>query len=187
MKTIYLVRHAEPNFENHDDKSRELSFNGLIDRNNVTKYFENIEIEGIYTSPYKRAVDTIKPCSENKNLNIILVDDFRERAVGRWLENFDEFAQKQWSDFNYKIENGENLNEVQVRNIRALSDITNKKAVIVSGHGTAISTIINFYFKKFGYDDFKKLKMPFIVKLKLDNDLKFIEYELIDIKTNSSL
>ena len=129
MKVIYFVRHAEPNFDNHDDKNRELSFKGLIDRNNVTKYFENIEIDKIYSSPFKRAIDTIKPCSEIKNLNINIIDDFRERSVGKWIENFDEYAQKQWDDFNYKLDGGENLNEVQVRNINALSDIIKNKNI----------------------------------------------------------
>ena len=29
MTTVYFVRHAEPNYDNHDDMSRELSKKGL--------------------------------------------------------------------------------------------------------------------------------------------------------------
>ena len=182
MKVVYLVRHAQANFENRDDMSRELSQNGLKDRNKITDYFVNISIDEIYSSPYKRAIDTIKPCSKNKNLIINLVDDFRERVVGEWVDDFDEFAQKQWNDFSYKIDGGENLSEVQVRNINALTEIIkNKDTIIISGHGTSISTILNFYDSKFTYANFKKLKMPSIAKLDFDDNLKLIGYNLIDI------
>ena len=38
MTTIYFVRHAEPNYENHNDMLRELSSKGLMDRELVTNY-----------------------------------------------------------------------------------------------------------------------------------------------------
>ena len=39
MTTIYFVRHAEPNYNNHDDILRELSEKGLKDRELVTDFF----------------------------------------------------------------------------------------------------------------------------------------------------
>lgn len=38
MTTVYFVRHAEPNYGNHDDMSRELSCKGLKDRELVTEF-----------------------------------------------------------------------------------------------------------------------------------------------------
>ena len=32
MTNLYFVRHATPNYDNHDDMSRELTQQGLIDR-----------------------------------------------------------------------------------------------------------------------------------------------------------
>ena len=37
MTKIYFVRHAEPDYSNHDDRTRELSRQGLIDRELVTE------------------------------------------------------------------------------------------------------------------------------------------------------
>lgn len=39
MTTVYFVRHAEPNFQNHDDLTRELSARGLKDSTTIN-YFE---------------------------------------------------------------------------------------------------------------------------------------------------
>ncbi len=68
MTTIYFIRHAEPDYNNHDD--------------------------------------------------------FRERKIDNvWIEDFNGFCKQQWSDFNYKLTDGESLNEVQIRNIRALEEV----------------------------------------------------------------
>ena len=46
MKTIvYFVRHAQPNYENHDDMLRELSAKGLQDRKLVTDFLKDKEID----------------------------------------------------------------------------------------------------------------------------------------------
>lgn len=60
MTHIYFVRHAEPNFNNHDDKSRELSEKGMADRRLVTDFMEDKAIDAVLSSPFKRAVDTVK-------------------------------------------------------------------------------------------------------------------------------
>ena len=39
ITTIYFVRHAQPEYENHDDMSRPLSDKGQIDKKRVTDFF----------------------------------------------------------------------------------------------------------------------------------------------------
>ncbi len=170
MTIVYFVRHAEPNYKNHDDQSRELSEKGLRDTKLVTEYLKDKDINIIMSSPYKRAIDTIKPFAESRGLSIQLLDDFRERKVGSvWIENFDAFCKRQWDDFSYKLTDGETLSEVQTRNIAALRNVLSKykdKNIVIGSHGTALSTIINFYDHSFGYNDFMEIKsvMPWIVK-----------------------
>ena len=79
MTTIYFVRHAQPNYENHDDLSRELTRQGLRDRMKVVEALKNIEIHAVVSSPYKRAVDTVAPLAESRGLAIRTDADFRER------------------------------------------------------------------------------------------------------------
>lgn len=70
MTTVYFVRHAEPNYDNHDDSSRELSNKGLKGRKLVTKFLLDKHIDVIVSSPYKRAIDTIADFAETSNLKI---------------------------------------------------------------------------------------------------------------------
>lgn len=41
MTNVYFVRHAHPNYENHDDLTRELTEKGLQDRKLVTELMKN--------------------------------------------------------------------------------------------------------------------------------------------------
>lgn len=188
MTKVYFVRHCEPNYNNRDDVSRELTAKGMADRELVTQFLSDKNITVVLSSPYKRAVDTVAHFAESKDLNIEIVDDFRERRVDSvWIEDFVAFSKAQWDDFDYKLSDGESLNEVQVRNISALKKMLEKykdKNIAIGTHGTALSTIINYFDNTFGYEDFEKIRtiMPWIVEMTFQNEnCIFIKY--IDIAT----
>lgn len=175
MNKIYLVRHCEPCTRNYDDTERKLTEKGYKDTEKIKEFFNGKNVDLIFSSPYKRAVDTIKPFAEKANREIVEVCDFRERKIGEVIENFDEFSKRQWEDFDFKLDNGDSLREVQDRNIRALKEVLSKncnKNIVISGHGTAISTIVNFYDSEFNFEKFYELKdvMPFVVEMEFDGE-----------------
>lgn len=187
MTNVYFVRHATPNYDNHDDLARELNAQGLKDRKRVTSFLSDKDIDVIFSSPYKRAVDTIKEFADAKNMQIKLINDFRERKVGNaWIDNFDSFCKKQWENFDFKLPDGESLGEVQKRNINALNEILKTyagKNIVIGSHGTALSTIINYYDCSFGCSEFYLIKdlMPLIVKLVFDKDrcIEIIKFNIM--------
>ena len=131
MTRVYYVRHAQPNYNNHDDRTRELSEKGLSDRKKVTAFLQDKEITVAVSSPFKRAFDTIKDFADSVGLEIEVLEDFRERKIDSiWIEDFTAFSQKQWSDFSYKLSDGECLQEVQDRNITALKNLIDGKRII---------------------------------------------------------
>ena len=183
MTTVYFVRHAAPNYDNHNDALRELSAKGLNDRTLVTAFLTDKHIDAVFSSPFKRAIDTVHDFADKNGFDITIIDDFKERRVDSvWIDDFDAFAKKQWNDFTYKLSDGECLQEVQERNIKALDNLLEShqnKNIIIGSHGTAISTVINFYDKSFGYDAFNRIRflMPWIIKL------TFNEKALVSIET----
>lgn len=189
ITTVYFVRHAEPNYENHDDMMRELSEKGLKDRKLVTEFLMDKEIQVVLSSPYKRAIDTVRDFAEKMAIDIATIDEFRERRVdSQWIEDFNSFCKKQWEDFEYKLSDGECLREVQNRNILALEKVIDKykgKNIVVGSHGTALSTIINYYDEEFGYSEFNAIRqlMPWIVEFTFDEKscVKIRKYDLFKI------
>lgn len=186
MTTVYFVRHAEPNYGNHNDRLRELSEKGMEDRKRVTSFLADKRIDAVLSSPYKRAVDTVSHFAESRKLPVRIVEDFRERKVDSgWIEDFDGFCKRQWADFSYRLTDGETLAQVQSRNVSALAETLREyagKNIVVGSHGTALSTILHFYDPSFGYEDFLAIKsiMPWIVKFTFDGD-RLLEMEKIDL------
>ena len=189
MTTVYFVRHAEPNYNNHDDRQRELSAKGMEDRKRVSAYLADKGIDAVLSSPYKRAVDTVRYFAESRKLPIRVVEDFRERKVDSgWIEDFDGFCKRQWADFSYRLTDGETLAQVQARNVTALAEVLREyagKNIVIGSHGTALSTVIHFYDPSFGYEDFLAIKslMPWIVKFSFEGD-RLLGMEEIDLFCN---
>lgn len=169
MTHVYFVRHAQPDYGNHDDASRELSPKGLADRALVADCLRDKGVDAVLSSPYRRAVDTVSPLAEELGLDIETVEDFRERKVDSvWIEDFHAFSQRQWADFGYKLSDGESLGEAQARNLRALDMVLERfegRTVVVGSHGTALSTIIRHFRPEFGFAEFERIRsvMPWIV------------------------
>ena len=93
MTTIYFVRHAKPDYQNHNDRLRELTEKGLEDSRSVTAFLSDKKIDLILSSPYRRAIDTIKDFADKNEMPIFIVDDFREiRNFMPWILQFDFFA-----------------------------------------------------------------------------------------------
>lgn len=182
MTNVYFVRHAEPNYDNHDDMTRELSAKGLKDRTLVTEFLLDKQIDAVLSSPFKRAIDTVREFAEQQGMEIEIIADFRERRIDNcWIEDFKGFCKKQWEDFSYKLSDGECLREVQTRNIAALKDLLKRyagKNVVVGSHGTALSTLINYYDKSFGHAQFEEIRglMPWIVQFCFEGE------ECVDIR-----
>lgn len=187
MTTVYFIRHAEPNYRNHDDAARELSPRGLADRELVTDFLLDKHIDVVLSSPYRRAVETVRHFADTARLPVIHIADFREREVaGEWIDDFNSFCRQQWADFDYALPGGECLREVQTRCVSALRQVLKDYAgqrVVIGGHGTAISTILNHYDPSFGYEGFESIRrlMPWIVRLDFDND-SFLGMETFQLK-----
>ena len=171
MTTVFFVRHAQPNYNNHDDLTRELTEKGLADRMKVVDVLQETTVDAVLSSPYQRAVDTVQPLADLRALTVETDADFRERKVGDgWLEDFTSFAKRQWSDFDFALECGESLRQVQARNLVALTRVLERYAdqtVVIGTHGTALSTLVEYFSPGFGYEGFDRIRgvMPWMVRM----------------------
>ena len=172
---IYFIRHAETIYRAEDeDFNRPLSQKGLEDAKGLINNFKDIQIDMIYSSPYLRAIDTIRPLAVDQDLDIALINNLKERKVAdHYIDDFFEFATNQWNDFEYSLTGGESLKEVQKRGIQALQKIVNNHQegnIIVAGHGTWLGVMLNHFDKFYDYEFWKTIKMPDIFLFKYENN-----------------
>ena len=70
--TFYLIRHAEKVRINKSDKDPKLNERGIVRALNWKEYFIDKDISKIYSTNYKRTLETVKPIQEAIGLNTIL-------------------------------------------------------------------------------------------------------------------
>ena len=64
----------------------------------------------VFSSPYKRAVDTVRHFADSYDYPIVLVDGFRERKIDScWIEDYTKYSKMQWGDFDYKLTDGDRI------------------------------------------------------------------------------
>ena len=174
MTHIYFVRHAQPQHGWADDRTRPLTDEGREDAKAVLAFLKDKPIDAFYCSPYLRSLDTIRETAAFFGREIVTDERLREREHGEG-SNVPGMFEKRWADRAYHEEGGESIAMVQSRNMQAVRRILHEcegKTVVVGTHGTALSTILNFYDSSFGCEDFLRIIdwMPYIIELTFDGE-----------------
>lgn len=173
---IYFVRHAQPDSQWEDDRTRPLTDEGKQDAQIVLEFLRDKEIDVFYSSPYKRSYDTIAATAAFYGKEIITDERLRERKCGVEGNMFSNgLLKKRWENNDFHEEGGESINMVRKRNMEALEDILAENAdkrIVIGTHGTALSSILSFYNAGFGLEDFLRIVdwMPYVVELTFDGD-----------------
>lgn len=176
MTTVYFVRHAASDHAAQDERTRPLTPQGRESCAQVCAVLRGRGITRVFSSPYRRAVDTVAPFAREAGLAVETVEEFRERRVDSvWVEDFMGFCRRQWADFDYALSGGETLAQVQRRNVAALHALLRRcagESIVIGTHGTALSTVLNHYDSRFDFTHFCALLplMPCIVRLRFEGE-----------------
>ena len=170
---VYLVRHAQSDFSVREEMIRPLTPEGWESRPKVTECLWNEGIEAIYSSPYKRALDTISDFAGKKQLPVVECSGLGERGAGTGWVTVEEFwyrEEKSWHDPAFVFEGEESIGEVRARICPAFDQILSEnigRKIAVAGHGTAFSVLLNSLDPTFDFEDYRRLcpRNPWIIKL----------------------
>lgn len=174
MTKVFFVRHAQPEHNWEDDRTRPLTREGKADSKIVLDFLKDKKIDAFYCSPYKRSMDTISDTADFFGMEIITDERLREREKGAEGNQYGMF-EKRWNNHDYHEEGGESINMVQERNVAALMEILrdNKdKTIVIGTHGTALCSVLNYYNPEFGCKDFLRIIdwMPYVIELDFEGD-----------------
>ena len=154
---IFLVRHAESTWNRlrkiQGQKDPDLSDYGRKEAMLLRRRLRDLETEGIYSSPLRRAYETAR-IAVGKGKRIEIVPDLREIDLGEWegktlarirKEYGDSFDRWAVAPTEVRIPGGEDFISFDKRVRRAMASIErNHKQgiVLVFSHGGVISTYI---------------------------------------------
>ncbi len=207
MKYIYLIRHSSPfvEIENYNDyknvlwdeynKNMILSVEGEEKAKKLCDIKELKNIKNIYSSNSFRAIGTAKYLSELNNTKIKLDDRINERNLGvKYINDLpDDYTKHSFNDKNFKVYDGETLNDVDSRFNDFIKDILkeNDKTILVI-HGIILLSFLQNNCE-FEYNENKILvkynneviidgnpKSPGVYKIVYNDDNKIIQISNIN-------
>ncbi|WP_054939191.1 histidine phosphatase family protein [Paenibacillus ihuae] len=174
MRTIiYFIRHAESLYAEGQERSRGLSERGMGDAFRVQTLLQNESVDGFVSSPYERAVQTIKPLAEAMCKEIIIVEDLRERTIGDIGGlSFPAAKQRVYQDFHLAFADGESSAAAQTRGVQALERLLEEYAgmtLALGTHGDIMTLMLNHFDpQQFTYEFWKSTSMPDIYKAEFE-------------------
>lgn len=206
MKYIYLIRHSGPFVEinNYGDyenvpwdeynKNMILSVKGEMKASELTTVEELKGIKNIYSSNSARAIETAKYLSGQNDTKIRLDERINERVFGiNYLRELPkDFTKHSFNDKDFKIGNGESLNEMDKRFNSFIDEVLCKhdKSIIVI-HGIMLLSFLqnncdfrmtdNKIFIKYNGKDIVnvKPKNPSVYRITYNDEGKIIDIDNI--------
>ncbi len=147
----------------------------------LTKYKVLDDIEVVYSSEYFCAMNTAKYIAESKALDIVIDARLNERVVGELGCNEYRFLKgMQEHDFDYKLQNGESINDVRARMTEFLYDvlISPEKNVLIVTHNIALLSLM-LKFCNQGFNLYDRLILDYNEEVIFDG--VFHEMDLIEV------
>lgn len=202
---IYIARHSRPfrsllgkyeasETEQLRNEKNPLSVEGENRAYQLGKMEVLKDVEILYSSHYVRAMATAKYIAEN-NIKLNVDERFGERKFGvnSMAELPKSFYEDQFKDWNYKLPNGESLNEVSKRmkaGILDLINLANGKTAMVVAHGTSLTAMLSNWCKILFNEKTKLAEIYFNNELIFAGnweapelfELEFVDNDLINIK-----
>jgi 2,3-bisphosphoglycerate-dependent phosphoglycerate mutase len=176
--TILLVRHAAPippGTPGVEDNDRPLASKGLQDAERLADWRGAVRIDKIYSSPYRRAFQTLEPLAKRRGLTIETVPDLRERHFmipGTPDHEWKPQLERSWRDFDYAPPGGE-TGRIAGRIINVLEHLRSRHSsgtVIAGSHGNLIALALNAIDSRLSFEFWAAMPMPAVYELRWTED-----------------
>lgn len=163
MKNIYFIRHCSAKGQYKDSP---LTNKGVRQSYALANFFheQRIPIDRMISSPYLRAVDSIRPFAQTKKINIDLDERLQERVLSSEpLDDWYEILEHTFHDMDYKLPGGESSHEATNRALVVMKEIIadeDHSHILIATHGNLLTLILRHYDEKFGFDDWRRMQNP---------------------------
>ena len=163
--TILLIRHCASLGQG---ETAGISPSGAVAADALAKRLLSLELDAIYSSPYRRALATIEPFATRASMTVAIDERLKERVLADedrddWLTQIE----RSFEDGEHCLKGGESMNATRDRGLAALADIAqggHRRPVAVS-HGALISAVLRACDRSFGFEHWRSLRNPDLFEL----------------------
>lgn len=178
LKNIYLVRHCSASGQHKDSP---LTNHGIRQAYLLADFFQDQEIpvDRIISSPYLRAIESIKPYAQKYDLEIEIDYRLNERILSTVpLDDWIDILEHSFKDTDFKLSGGESSNDAVHRVLEVLEEIYSDEDhnhIIIITHGNLLALLLNYYNQNFGFDGWRELQNPDLFLMNYRNGVQSIK------------
>ncbi|SDC00134.1 histidine phosphatase family protein [Shouchella lonarensis] len=163
---IYLLRHCQASGQ---EANAPLTNKGYKQATALQHALRDIHIDSIVASPYRRALDSIAPVAQSKD--IAVKEDRRlveRRLSSNPIEDWREKLKATFHDFTLSYPGGESSEQAQIRAMSVLTDIQTEKrdCTLLVTHGNLLTLILHAFNNNYGYDVWREMETPDLYHIK---------------------
>jgi 2,3-bisphosphoglycerate-dependent phosphoglycerate mutase len=165
LKKMYIVRHCEAKGQPSESP---LTEKGWIQAENLVEFFNDTKIDRIIASPFLRAIQTVQPLSEGRDIKIEIDDRLSERVLSsKNLPDWYEKLQETFTDLNLQFEGGESSQEAMNRIVRVVEEVihSGSEDTVIVSHGNIIALLLKHYNRDFDFECWKNLSNPDVFQI----------------------
>ncbi len=172
--TILLIRHAESappkdGVGAERERNRPLTERGIRDAEVLAETLAAIKPDRVYSSPYRRSIQTVAPIAARNSMEVELIEDLRERLLSpAALPDFRDHLRRCWLDFDYAPLGGESSAIAQAR-VRSVFDDLRRRhregLLVVGSHGNLISLALHAIEPTVNYDFWNAIPTPAVYRI----------------------
>jgi 2,3-bisphosphoglycerate-dependent phosphoglycerate mutase len=157
---IFAVRHCKAEGQ---ERTAALTTEGMEQAQKLVPFLDQFEFDAVFSSPFKRALDTIKPYAAYKSCHILTDERLTERILS--AENHPDWLsmlERTYKDEHLKYPGGESSFEAKerIRTFLADAEANSYSNLLVVTHGNLLSLLINMFDSSFGFGEWKLLSNP---------------------------
>ena len=187
MTRLILVRHArsapDPALPERDWP---LSEEGRRQAEALAPVLAELGVDALASSPFVRAVDTLRPYAEAAGLPIAVDEDLRERALGGWLSDVAEVedaVRRMHADLDFKLEGGETGRACLARFEAALARVAAARpgrTIAVGSHGGVIGHLLARHDRGLGGEFWRRIRNPHLFVFDLEPEVRWLDERTLD-------
>jgi 2,3-bisphosphoglycerate-dependent phosphoglycerate mutase len=167
---IILLRHCQAVGQEADAP---LTENGRIQAEQIAEKLASYPIGKIVSSPFLRAVDSVKPLAERIGLDIEIDVRLRERDLGAPFRiDWRDLLKHSFEDLSFRCGEGETSSEAMDRGREAIQEAIAQeegRTTVIATHGNLFTLILRSFDSSYGFDYWSKLKNPSLSRLSLSS------------------
>jgi 2,3-bisphosphoglycerate-dependent phosphoglycerate mutase len=179
MKELILIRHCQAEGQHKDSP---LTNSGVNQAHRLAEFFnqKNIKLDRVISSPYMRAVETIKPYADEHQLKITTDQRLQERIIS--FEPIDDWLDVLETSFikkDFRLPGGESANDASERGLEVIHEVLNdpdhERTALIT-HGNLLAILLAHFDESYGFEQWRTLGNPDVFSIKYQDDSYLLEH-----------